>query len=40
MAKGLAGITMSLDGFITDPNDRLGAGLGEGAERLHVGLWL
>jgi len=35
MAKVLAGITMSLDGFVTGPNDRLGAGLGEGGERLH-----
>jgi dihydrofolate reductase len=26
---------MSLDGFITGPNDRLGAGLGDGGERLH-----
>ena len=31
----LAGITMSLDGYITGPNDRLGAGLGDGGERLH-----
>jgi dihydrofolate reductase len=35
MSKVLAGITMSLDGFITGPNDRLGAGLGDGGERLH-----
>jgi dihydrofolate reductase len=35
MSRLLAGITMSLDGFITGPNDRLGAGLGEGGERLH-----
>jgi dihydrofolate reductase len=35
MSKVLAGITMSLDGYITGPNDRLGAGLGEGGERLH-----
>jgi dihydrofolate reductase len=33
--KVLAGITMSLDGFITGPNDRPGTGLGEGGERLH-----
>lgn len=31
----LAGITMSLDGYITGPNDRPGAGLGDGGERLH-----
>ena len=36
MPKLLAGITMSLDGYITGPNDRLGAGLGEGGERLHA----
>ena len=35
MTKVLGGITMSLDGFITGPNDRLGAGLGDGGERLH-----
>jgi dihydrofolate reductase len=35
MAKVLAGITMSLDGYVTGPNDRLGAGLGDGGERLH-----
>ena len=33
--KVLAGITMSLDGFVTGPADRPGAGLGEGGERLH-----
>src|SRR5919202_309776 len=35
MAKVIAGITMSLDGYVTGPKDRLGAGLGEGGERLH-----
>ncbi len=35
MTKVVAGITMSLDGYITGPNDRLGAGLGDGGERLH-----
>jgi hypothetical protein len=35
MAKVIAGITMSLDGYVTGPNDRLGAGLGDGGERLH-----
>jgi len=33
--KVLAGLTMSLDGYITGPDDRPGAGLGEGGERLH-----
>jgi dihydrofolate reductase len=28
-------MTMSMDGFVTGPNDRLGAGLGDGGERLH-----
>jgi len=31
----LAGITVSLDGYYTGPNDRLGSGLGDGGERLH-----
>ena len=35
MGRVLGGITMSLDGFVTGPNDRLGAGLGDGGERLH-----
>src|SRR5881394_488713 len=35
MTKVLAGITTSLDGYVTGPNDRLGAGLGDGGERLH-----
>jgi dihydrofolate reductase len=35
MGKVLAGITISLDGYITAPNDGPGAGLGEGGERLH-----
>jgi len=35
MRNVLAGITVSLDGFVTGPNDRLGAGLGDGGERLH-----
>jgi dihydrofolate reductase len=33
--KVLAGLTMSLDGYITGPGDRPGAGLGQGGERLH-----
>lgn len=35
MTKVRAGITMSLDGYTTGPNDRPGAGLGDGGERLH-----
>jgi len=35
MGKVVGGITMSMDGFVTGPNDRLGAGLGDGGERLH-----
>ena len=35
MARVISGITMSLDGYVTGPGDRLGAGLGEGGERLH-----
>lgn len=35
MGKVVSGITMSLDGYITGPNDRTEAGLGEGGERLH-----
>src|SRR5436190_2410533 len=35
MQKVLAGITTSLDGYITGPNDGPGRGLGEGGERLH-----
>ena len=35
MGKVVGGITMSMDGFVTGPNDRPGAGLGDGGERLH-----
>jgi hypothetical protein len=35
VGKVLAGITMSIDGYITGPNDGPGVGLGEGGERLH-----
>jgi len=35
MAKVFAGITTSVDGYITGPNDGPGRGLGEGGERLH-----
>ncbi len=35
MGKVVAGITMSLDGYITGPDDRPGRGLGTGGERLH-----
>jgi hypothetical protein len=33
--KVLAGLTMSVDGYITGPDDGPGAGLGIGGERLH-----
>jgi hypothetical protein len=35
MTKVLAGITTSVDGFITGPDDGPGEGLGESGERLH-----
>jgi dihydrofolate reductase len=35
MAKVLAVITMSIDGYITGPHDGPGKGLGENGERLH-----
>jgi dihydrofolate reductase len=35
MAKVLAGITISIDGYITGPSDGPGKGLGEDGERLH-----
>jgi dihydrofolate reductase len=35
MAKVLATITTSVDGYITGPGDGPGKGLGEGGERLH-----
>jgi dihydrofolate reductase len=35
MTKVLAGITTSVDGYITGPNDGPGRGLGDGGERLH-----
>jgi dihydrofolate reductase len=35
MTKVAAGITTSLDGYVTGPNDGPGKGLGEGGERLH-----
>jgi dihydrofolate reductase len=35
MGKVLAGITTSVDGYITGPGDGPGRGLGEGGERLH-----
>ena len=35
MARVTAGVTTSLDGYITGPNDGPGRGLGEGGERLH-----
>src|SRR3954454_23128061 len=35
MTKVLAGITTSVDGYITGPDDGPSKGLGEGGERLH-----
>jgi dihydrofolate reductase len=35
VAKVIAGITTSVDGYITGPNDGPGKGLGDGGERLH-----
>ena len=35
MTKVLAGITTSVDGYITGPHDGPGKGLGEGGDRLH-----
>jgi dihydrofolate reductase len=35
MTKVVAGITTSVDGYITGPKDGPGRGLGEGGERLH-----
>ena len=35
MAKVIAGITTSVDGYVTGPNDGPGCGLGEGGEPLH-----
>jgi dihydrofolate reductase len=35
MSAVIAGITTSVDGYITGPDDRAGKGLGEGGERLH-----
>lgn len=35
MGKVLAGITISVDGYITGPDDGPGCGLGIGGERLH-----
>lgn len=35
MTKVIAGITMSVDGYIAGPDDGPGKGLGEGGERLH-----
>jgi dihydrofolate reductase len=35
MTKVIAGITTSLDGYITGPNDGPGRGLGDNGEQLH-----
>ena len=39
MGKVLAGITVSVDGFITGPGDGPGCRLGVGGERLHYWVW-
>jgi dihydrofolate reductase len=36
MTRVIAGITTSIDGYITGPDDGPGKGLGEGGERLHA----
>jgi hypothetical protein len=36
MTKVVAGITMSLDGFVTGPDPDLEHGLGRGGEPLHA----
>lgn len=35
MGKVVAGITTSVDGYFTGPDDGPGCGLGAGGERLH-----
>src|SRR3954463_2387717 len=35
MGKVIASITVSVDGFVTGPDDGPGCGLGKGGERLH-----
>src|SRR5512145_1527739 len=35
MSKVVSEISMSLDGFITGPNVRVGNGMGDGGDRLH-----
>ena len=35
LGKVIAGITTSVDGYITGPDDGPGCGLGKGGERLH-----
>ncbi len=35
LGKVLLHMSMSLDGFVTGPNDRVGEGMGDGGERLH-----
>jgi len=39
MGKVIFDISMSLDGFITGPNDNHEQPLGEGGERLHEWVW-
>ena len=35
MGRVIAEISMSLDGFVTGPNVRVGNGMGDGGDRLH-----
>jgi hypothetical protein len=35
MSRSVLYMSMSLDGFITGPDDDVGRGLGRGGERLH-----
>ena len=35
MAKVVLHMSMSLDGFVTGPNDEVGEGMGQGGEQLH-----
>jgi len=34
-SKVIASISVSVDGYVTGPNDHAGQGLGVGGERLH-----
>jgi hypothetical protein len=39
MGKVHASITVSVDGYVTGPEDGPGCGLGVGGERLHYGVF-